>query len=87
MKFAIHMHAFLLAALLATAVAAPDPGIPKAPLAVTLSVSADMKSIQANVTNTGAEVSGSITFYNFLQLSSLPVTRCNHHTHPSFYGR
>ena len=63
MKFAIH--AFLLAALLATAVAAPGPGVPKAPLTVTLSLSGDMKSIQANVTNTGPEVSGSITLCNF----------------------
>ncbi|KAK2466189.1 hypothetical protein APHAL10511_001831 [Amanita phalloides] len=45
----------LLAALLATAVAAPAPGIPKAPLVVTLSLSDDMKSIQADVTNTGAD--------------------------------
>ena len=64
MKFAIH--AFLLAALLATAVAATAPGVPKAPLTVTLSLSGgDMKSIQANVTNTGTEVSGSITLCNF----------------------
>ena len=86
MKFAIH--AFLLAALLATAVAAPASGVPKAPLSVTLSLSGDMKSIQADVTNTGAEVSSSITFYifKFLRLSSLPVARCNHPPHPSFYG-
>ena len=84
MKFAIH--SFLLTALLATAVTAPDPGIPKAPLTVTLSLSGDMKSIQANVTNTGTEVSGSITLYSFLRLSSLPVTRCDPPPHPSFYA-
>ena len=86
MKFAIH--AFLLAALLAIAAATPDPEVPKAPLTVTLSQSGDMKSIQADITNTGAEVSGSITFkfYSFLQLSSLSVTRCNHSPQPSFYG-
>ena len=83
MKFAIP--SFLLAALLAAVVAIPAPGVPKAPLAVTLSLSGDMKSIQADVTNTGAEVSGLITLYN-LQLSFLPVTRCNHPPHPSFYG-
>ena len=76
------IHAFLLAALLATAFAAP--GVPKAPLTVTLSLSGDMKSIQANVTNTGTEVSGSITLYNFLRLSSLPVTRCDPLPQPSF---
>ena len=81
MKFSIHA---FFAALLATAVAAPGPGVPKAPLTVTLSLSGDMKSIQANVTNTGPEVSGSITLYNFLRLSSLPVTRRNHPPHPSF---
>ena len=84
MKFAIH--SFLLAALLAAVVAIPASGVPKAPLAVTLSLSGDMKSIQADVTNTGAEVSCLITLYNFLQLSFLPVTRCNHPPHPSFYG-
>ena len=52
MKFTIHV--FLLAALLSTAVAAPDSGVPKAPLVATLNLSADMKSIQANVMNTGA---------------------------------
>jgi hypothetical protein len=64
MKFATHI--LLFAALLATAVAAPASGIPKAPLAVTLSLSSDMKSIQANVTNTGADVSDMIALYNFL---------------------
>ena len=60
MKFAIHT--FLLAALLftGTAVAAPATEVPKAPLAMTLSLSGDMKSIQADVTNTCAEVSDSV---------------------------
>ena len=64
MKFVTHM--FLLAALLATAVAAPTSGIPKAPLVVKLALSSNMKSIQADVTNTGAEVrlSGIIGLYN-----------------------
>ena len=77
----------LLAALLSTAVAAPASGIPKAPLVVTLGLSSDTKSIQANVTNTGAVVSGTIVLYNFLQLRSLLVSRCNHTPHTPFYGR
>ena len=88
MKFVTHM--FLLAALLATAVAAPTSGIPKAPLVVKLALSSNIKSIQADVTNTGAEVrlSGIIGLYNFVQLMiSLLVTRCNHPPYTSFYGR
>ena len=72
MKFTIHM--FLLAVLLAATVAAPASGIPKAPLVVTLSLSSDLKDIQADVTNTGADVSSTIALYNFLQLRSLLVT-------------
>jgi hypothetical protein len=86
MKFATHM--LILAALLATAVAAPASGIPKGPFVVILALSSNMKSIQANVTNTGAEVrlSGIIGF-NFVQLRSLLVPRCNHPPYASFYGR
>lgn len=87
MKFAAHM--LLLAALLATAVAAPASGMPKAPLVVTLALSSNMESIQAYVTNTGAEVrsSGIIGLYYFVQLRSLLVTRCNRPPYTSFYGR
>ena len=86
MKFATHM--LILAAWLATAVAAPASGVPKGPFVVTLALSSNMKSIQANVTNTGAEVrlSGIIGF-TFVQLRSLLVTRCNHPPYASFYGR
>lgn len=72
MKFATHI--ILLAAWLSTAVAAPASGMPRAPLVVTLGLSSDTKSIQANVTNTGADVRGTIALYNFLQLRSLLVS-------------
>jgi len=54
-------HILLFAAgLLSTVVAAPTSGLPKAPLVVSLALTGDMKSIQADVTNTGADVSGVI---------------------------
>jgi len=62
MMFSTHILLFA-AGLFSTVVAAPTSGIPKAPLVVTLALTGDMKSIQADVTNTGADSLDVITLH------------------------